>query len=425
MDNKTQELLANKFSKRFEEYNTKVLEELADIMKKFDGLTYSQAYKLAQQLKYDKSYVDIIDELSKLTGKTKKEIKDMLEEVVNQHIEFADTFYKAKNMKTPIYAESKTLQNIVNGFVNTVGTDFTNIAKSTGFRLLDRDKTPLYLNMKDTYHKVIDDCVYAVSQGKETYKQAIRETINQLYESGVRYIDYDNKGKRYYTQRIDAAVKRNILDGIRQVSNEVEMEFGKEFGADGIEVSVHSEPAPDHMYVQGHQFSTKKPSKNELSEFEKFQNDQDCVDVNGKEYPAESVETGRDRRSIGQYNCYHTIFSIIVGISKPLYTDEQLQKIIDDNNKKVKIDDKEYTKYEVTQLQRGLERKIREYKNAQIMYKKMGEDYKEDLYKEQLKINQLTNKYKEISKKANLLENTDNMAVSGYRKIKIPDQLKK
>lgn len=408
MNNTTQNKLADMFAKRFEDYNTEVLEKLAKIIKKFDGLTYSQASQLANQLKYDKSYIDLVDELSKLTGKSKKEIKKVLEETVKQHTEFADTFFKARNMETPVYENDIYLQELVNSVANVSEGDFVNLAKSTGFAFQDKTGHLQFLNMKETYYKVIDECVYAISEGKETYGESIRRLVKQLSDSGVRRIVYVNDGKRQYTQRIDSAVRRNVLDSIREVSIESQKEFGKRFRADGVEVTVHELPAPDHMNVQGHQF------RNE--EFDKFQNDDDCKDVNGVEFPAISVETGGDRRSIGQYNCYHTVFSIIVGVSRPLYSDEQLEEIKERATEKIEIDGKEYTRYETTQLQRAIETEIRYAKDRHLMYKEVND--RDAMLDEQLRITRLTRKYKEISKKANIKEQLNRASVSGYRPIK-------
>ena len=409
MARKGEELVATRFSKRFEDYNTKVLEELADIISKFKELTPSQARKLAQQLKYDRSYTELLDELSKLTKQSKKEIKGVLEEVAKEDIDFADIYFKAKNMDTPIYENTKELTNIVDAALKMSEGDFVNLARSTGFTFLDRDKHIMFLDMKDTYQKVIDDCVYAISQGKESYSTMIENTINQLVNSGVRQIVYANDGKRQYTQSIESAVRRNIMDSMRQVSMETSMELGKRFGADGVEIGVHENPAPDHMYVQGHQFR--------MEDFEKFQNDEDCVDVNGKEYPATSEETGRDRRSIGQYNCYHGIRQIVVGIHKPLYTDEQLQAIIDANNKGVEYEGKKYTLYEITQLQRSIENQIRKDKHEHIFYKKLDDKPKVLYY--QKRINQLQNKYKEVTAIAGVRDRLiERTKVKEFNKIK-------
>lgn len=418
MNNTTQNKLADAFAKRFEEYNTKVLEELAKVIKRFNGLTYTEASKLANELKYDKSYIDIVDELSKLTGKTKKEIKKILEETINQHIEFADTFFKAREMNTPVYQNDKYLTELVNSVAKVSEGDFVNLAKSTGFAFLDKKNHIQFLDMKETYYKVIDECVYAISEGKATFQESMRDITKQLVDSGVRRIVYVNDGKKQYTQRLDSAVRRNVLDSIREVSIESQKEFGKRFRADGVEVTVHENPAPDHENVQGHQFSTKRPSENELSEWEKFQNDEDCVDVNGIEYPATSEETGHDRRSIGQYNCYHTVFSIILGVSKPLYSNEELKEIKERANEKINIDGKNYTRYEVTQMQRSIETEIRKAKDSQIMHQIEGD--REAMLDDQQRIKQLTRKYREISQKAGLREQLkQRTTVSGYKPAKI------
>lgn len=407
MNNTTQNKLADMFAKRFEEYNTKVLEELAKIIKQFDGLNYTQASQLANQLKYDRSYIDLIDELSKLTGKSKKEIKKVLEETINQHIEFADTFFKARGMDTPVYRNDKYLQELVNAVAKVSEGDFVNLAKGTGFAFLDKNNHIKFYDMQKTYYKVIDECVYAVAEGKATYQESIRKLTKELSDSGVRRIVYGDDGSQY-TQRIDTAIRRNVLDSIRQVSIETQKEFGKRFYADGVEVTVHGNPAPDHMNVQGHQFTNK--------EFDKFQNDEDCEDVKGVKFPAISDETGRDRRSIGQYNCYHTIFSIIVGVSDPLYSDKELQEIKDKATEKINIDGKEYTRYETTQLQRQIETQIRYAKDSQNMHKIEGD--REAMLDDQERIKQLTRKYREISQKAGIREQLNRATVSGYKPIK-------
>lgn len=408
MANRGEELIISKFSKKFEEYNTNTLKKIAETIKEFKNLSYSDAHKLAQQLKYDKSYTDLLDDLTKLTNQSKKEIKGMLEEEAKQNIEFADTYYKAKNLNAPIFEESNVLKDIVNANKNITGEEFSNIARSTGFTFLDKNNHITFLNMKDTYHKVIDESVYALSQGKDTFDNLMRNTINQLAESGVKRIVYSNDGKRQYTQRLDTAIRRNILDSIRQVSNETQIELGKQIDADGVEISVHDNPAPDHSEIQGRQFSYK--------EYRKLQEGKRAKDYKGNYYQIKHSKKG-GYRQISQYNCYHKIFSINLGVDEPMYSDEQLQEIQDINNQKVMIDGKEYTKYEATQLQRQLETEIRKAKDKHIMFKET--DDKLGMLKEQKRITQLTKKYKEISKKANIDEDLKRARVSGYRRVSV------
>lgn len=401
IDEELQEKLLSIFDKRFQDYNTKVLEELGNVIKQFKDLTPSQAYKLGQQLKYNTTIKDLLDELSKISGLSVKDLKAILEKVAKENIGFADVYYKARGLETPIYSENKALQRLVSSIYSISDAEFKNIAKNTGFRLLDGDGNTLLLDIDKTYKEVISRCVVAVSQGKETYQQSMRSTLKQLSSSGVRKIEYESG----YSRRLDTSIRQNILDSMRQVANESQKLFGKEFDSDGVEVSVHQNPAPDHELVQGRQFSNE--------EFENFQNDRKAVDYTGMVFEPEFE--GHDRRSISEYNCYHYIFSIVLGVSKPQYSDKQLKEIIDNKNKTFEFDGKTYNMYEGTQLQRRIESAIRQEKDTQILAKASGDE--EQVLKSQLRITQLNTKYKQLSQISGLPTQKQRMSVSSYRKV--------
>ena len=381
IDEELQEKLLSVFDKRFQNYNTKVLEELGNVIKQFKDLTPSQAYSLAQQLKYNTTVKDLLNELSKISGLSVKDLKAILEKVAKENLVFADVYYKSRGLEAPIYSENKALQRLVNSVYNITGEEFKNIAKSTGFRLLGDNGEPLLLDIDETYKYVIDKCVIAVSQGKETYQQSMRSTLKQLSASGVRKIEYESG----YSRRLDTSVRQNILDSMRQVSNESQQLFGKEFDSDGIEISTHLNPSPDHSNVQGHQFSNK--------EYEKLQSTGVATDYNGEVI---DIRIKDNFRPISTMNCFHYIFSIVLGVSKPQYSNEELKKIIDDNEKGAELDGKHYTNYELTQIMRKLETKIREQKDLQIIAR--ASDDKDLILQAQTKITQLTNKYKQVVK---------------------------
>ena len=376
-----QEKLLSVFDKRFQDYNTKVLEELGNVIKQFKDLTPSQAYKLGQQLKYNTTVKDLLNELSKISGLSVKDLKAILEKVARENINFADVYYKSRGLETPLYNENKALQRLVSSVYKVSGAEFKNIAKSTGFRLLDSNGNPLLLDINQTYNEVIDRCIVAISQGKETYQQSMRSTLKQLSSSGVRKIEYESG----YSRRLDTSIRQNILDSMRQVSNESQQLFGKEFDSDGVEISTHLNPSPDHSNVQGHQFSNK--------EYEKLQSTGVATDYNGEVI---DIRIKDNFRPISTMNCFHYIFSIVLGVSKPQYSNEELKKIIDDNEKGAELDGKHYTNYELSQIMRKLETKIREQKDLQIMAR--ASDDKDLILQAQAKITQLTNKYKQVVK---------------------------
>lgn len=404
IDEKLQEKLLSVFDKRYQDYNTKVLEELGNVIKQFKDLTPSEAYKLGQQLKYNTTIKDLLDELSKISGLSVKDLKAILEKVAKENIGFADVYYKSRGLETPIYSENKALQRLVSSIYSISGAEFKNIAKSTGFRLLDNNGNPLLLDIDKTYKEVIDRCVVAISQGKKTYQQSMRSTLKQLSSSGVRKIEYESG----YSRRLDSSIRQNILDSMRQVSNESQQLFGKEFDSDGVEVSVHEMPAPDHELVQGRQFSNE--------EFENFQNDRKAVDYTGMVFEPEFE--GHDRRSISEYNCYHYIFSIVLGVSKPQYSNKQLQEIIDNKNKTFEFDGKTYNMYEGTQLQRKIESAIRQTKDTQILA--LASEDNELVLQSQTRITQLTTKYKQLCNVSGLPNKLSTRAsVSNYKRVKV------
>lgn len=404
LNEELQEKLLEAFEKRFQDYNTKVLEELGNVIKQFKDLTPSQAYALAQQLKYNTTVKDLLNELSKISGLSVKDLKAILEKVAKENIGFADVYYKARGLETPIYSENRALQRLVSSVYSMSGAEFKNIAKSTGFRLLDDNGKPLLLDINQTYNEVIDRCVVAISQGKETYQQSMRSTLKQLSDSGVRRIDYANN----YSRRIDSSVRMNILDSMRQVSNESQQLFGKEFDSDGIEITVHEFPAPDHL-MQGRQFNNE--------EYKKLQNGEKAKDYQGKTWSLDHNHDG-NYRPISTLNCYHSIRSIILGVSKPQYTDKQLQEINERNEKGFEFDGKHYTFYDGQQLLNRIALEIRKNKDTQIMAKSSGDN--DLILSSQTKITQLTTKYRQVVKVSGLPNKLATKGwAQGYKRISV------
>ena len=386
---------------RIEETNTYVLKKMGESVAKLKTLTPSQAQQLAQIMRYGGDYDKIAKALAKMSKLNIQDIYKIFEEVAKNDYKFAGQFYKYRNKKYIPYKYNQRLQNQVKALAKITADEYINITGTLGFATTKNGKR-IYTKLAKTYQNLLDKAVLSVSQGKTTFDTEMYSTIKELASSGIRTIDYENG----YSLRVDSAVRNALNNGLTKMHMEMQEELGKQFDSDGVEISIHTIPAPDHMYVQGKQFSNE--------EFKKFQNDEDAVSYDGTKFPAESSETGRDRRSIGQYNCYHYTFAIILGASKPAYTDEELKNIIKESTKKIKFDGKEYTKYETTQLQRRIETEIRTWKDIQIAGKASDNDTL--IQQAQGKITQLTNKYKDLSKASGLQTKLERARVQGYRR---------
>lgn len=395
------ENVSDYIANKIQEIDTMILEKIGNTIKYMSTLKPSQAYKLAQILKYGGTYEEIAQELAKISGKNIKEIYNIFDIVAEDNKYFAKEFYRYRGLDFIPYKYDIPLQKYVRSIAMATANKYINIANTTGIGFLFSDlKGEMYFkNIQQGYYEIVDRGILAISQGKATYQEEMRRIINDLGKNGV--VLYES-GR---TRRLDSALRMNILDGVRRLNQETNRTFGQEYGADGIEISVHSNPAPDHEDIQGRQFSIK--------EYDKLQAGEIAKDVKGIMYD------GSDKRQIGQYNCYHDIFNIILGVSKPIYTDKQLKEIVQNNQEGFEYEGKHYTNYEGTQLQRKIETEIRRQKDKQVLARSSGSEFIDIAERSQKRINMLTNKYNELSKVSGLLPKKQRMSVSGYRKIKV------
>ena len=379
------EQLTEEIIRRIERVNTFTLKKIGEVLAEIGDIPPSRAYDLAMILKYGGDYEKIVKELAKVTNLNEKEILDIFEKVAKKNLAFAQQFYEYRGMNYIPYEKNIALQEQVRAIAKITQDTYRNLSNTLGF-VKTKNGKKVFTPLAQVYQEAIDDSVTALIQGKEAFNSAMTKAVRELSASGIKTIEWESG----YHRRLDSSVRMNLRGALRDFSMTLQQQFGEEFGADGVEISVHENPAPDHAEVQGHQFSNE--------EFDKFQNNQDSKDYKGKLFTAEYH--GHDRRSIGQLNCYHYIFNVVLGVSKPLYTDSKLKEINDKNEKGFKLDGKHYTNYQGLQLQRKLETAIRKQKDRQIMAK-ASKDEEEELLATQ-KLTYLTNKYFELCKKSGL-----------------------
>lgn len=386
------ELVITRLIERVESGNTFILEQIGKTIKEIGELTPTKAYQLQQMIKYGSRYDTIIERLSKITNLNTKEIDEIFEEYAKRDYRFAEKFYKYRNITYVPFNEMTALKNEVDALsLMTKGT-YMNLANTSvlGFWLDDR-----FYNIQEAYQYAIDQAILSISQGKDTFQHQMYSLLKQFGDSGVRTIDYASGTSR----RVDSALRMNLREGIRELHNATQEVLGKEFGADGVEITVHEYPAPDHEDLQGRQFSKE--------EYENLQNNLPATDYKGITYT-------HKHRPISKLNCYHNKFDIVLGVSQPQYTNEELEQIKQRNEKGFDFEGKHLTMYEGTQLQRRIETEIRKQKDNQILGVSSGN--KELIADAQYKITALTNRYRELSKISGLPTKMERMRVAGYHR---------
>ncbi len=149
-------------------------------------------------------------------------------------------------------------------------------------------------------------------------------------------------------------------------------------GADGWEMSAHVGARPSHTVYQG------------------------------KQYTQEQYEQ-IIRPLINEYNCRHDVFPIILGISEPAYTDEELENI---DPPPFTYEGKTYTAYEAQQQMRKMERVMRRQKDRCIVADAAGD--KEGFTTASIKLRRQKDYYEDFCRKADCYTQYERTIVGGY-----------
>ena len=380
------ERLAERLVNRIEELNAYYIEKLGKQITTIGSVMPSQVRELFQTVQYGADIDDIMNKIAEITNLNVQDIYDIFEEVAKQNQEFAKQFYEYKNIRFIPYERNQELQRQVRALAKITADEYINISQTMAYVVYNDSGERVFTDLSRTYQEVTDRAILSISQGRESFDTTMKKTMKDLTKNGLRTVDYASG----YSRRLDSSVRMNIMDGVRRLNRELQTQFGEEFGADGVEVSHHENPAPDHEdTVDGRQFSNE--------EFEKVNNSL--------------------ARHVGELNCYHMIYSIVLGVSQSLYSEEELEESKRHNHDGFEFEGTHYTMYEGTQLQRQIETKIRQYKDRQIGAKAI--DDIEEVGKCQQKIEQLIQKYNDLSKASGLKTKVDRLRVEGYRKVKV------
>lgn len=402
---------------RQEAINLYVIKEIAGRIARIGEILPTDAKQLEQLLHTGNDIRKINKKLAELTGLQEKEIKRTIKEAGENVYNDTKPYYDYRKKPFIPYQENEPIQRIVSAVAKQTAGTYRNLAQAQAFMIRDL-KNPNILKptkIAEAYQSIVDEAIQAAQSGVVSYNVAMERSLKQIIDSGLianynpktgRYsVTYNPKSGRTFTQSLDAAVKRNLLDGIRAVNQGVQDETGKQFGADGKELTVHALSAPDHEPMQGRQFT--------MEQFERLNNQMDC-----ESYPAkgqQKVTFKAIKRPISKYNCKHFAYNVILGVAPPNYSDEELQHFVENNKKGYTLPDgKHITGYECTQMQRMYERNIRKNKYGQIAALKANNP--ELAQKYQSKVDDYTKKYKAFSDACGLSLKTNNIKVQGYKR---------
>lgn len=386
---------------RQESINTYVLGVIGSRIKEVGQLLPSDVYKLEILLKTGSDVRKINEELARISALQVKEISKLIELIARDIYKSVKPYYDYRHKPYIPFEKNTQLQRVVEAIRRQTSDSYINISKAQAFMLRDKKNPKIFIPTPPAlaYQKVVDEAIQATQMGVIDYHSAIRKTVEELADSGIKAVTYETESGKMHAQRADSAVRRNVLDGVRAINQGVQDITGEQFGADGKEITVHSYSAPDHEPIQGHQFS--------LEEYEKLQNEKSAKDYFGITFPAM-------KRAIGVLNCRHFTYSVILGVMKPNYTLEQLEKFKQDNAKGYTTKaGKHYTMYQCTQMQRKYELAIRKEKEKWVIADRSGDAALKA--KAQSRISTLLAQYQSFSRGCGLKPKYNKTEVAGYK----------
>lgn len=306
------ERLLGLFQQRMQGVTDAYLTAMGEHIAKIGTLYPSDVNRLIEMRRVNADMRDVQEKLAQACGQSVRDIAQIFEAIA-----FSDTRFARKYMQDGAF-DPELLRGIIEAQLEITGGAFRNISQTT--------------IESEAYRDAVDAGIAAVQSGVGDYHTELRHTISSAAGDGVQI-----RFPSGYKCRLDTAVRQNVLDGVRACHQKVLDKLGEAFGADGVEISAHMLCADDHLPYQGRQY-----------EKDVFAGIQHSLD-----------------RPFGMWNCRHTMYPIILGISEAAYTDEQLEEMKAYSTEEIEIDGHTKTRYEWSQEMRKTETAIRWQKDVE------------------------------------------------------------
>ena len=327
---------------------------------------------------------EVENAIRQTTGISEKKLNELIDDVVERNQKYYTEVIDIARVTQPDVLVDATTIDAIRRQTQDV---FRNITASMGF-LVDAGRT--MLPPAKAYQWALDAATFKVESGAISYGQAIKDAVRELASGGLRVVDYES-GHR---DHVDVAARRAVMTGVSQLCGKYTEQAAEYLETPYYEVSAHAgardvpgrSPWSSHKDWQGKVYSIR----------------------NSDIYPSIYDACGLGAvDGLEGANCRHRRYPWVEGVSERTYTDEQLQHI--DDGLGCEYDGKKYTAYEATQMQRRIERTIRNQKRLKNAYEAAG--LTGDATTANIKLRRLNAKYRAFSKAAVLSEQRERMKV--------------
>ena len=353
-----------------------ILRDIARRIAKGAEITDTAEYQLYRAKSLGLSTDEIAAKIAEINGSSASEINRLIREAAAQSDEFDRKMLGVDKGAAVPLEENAQLQKLISAQIAETAGKCENLTNTMGFADHDFLGRVYYLSMTDMYRREMDSAHMKVVTGATDYMTAIRQACNKLAASGVRTIDYESRR----SDRIEVAARRAILTSVAHVTHRISEQNGEELGADGWEMSAHSGSRPSHAVYLGRQYTQEQ--------YERI-----------------------IKPLISEPNCRHDVFPIILGVSEPTYTEEELQNI---DQPPFTYEGRTYTAYEASQQMRKMERAMRKQKDRCIVADAAGDE--EAFATASIRLNRQKYIYEDFCKAADSYTEYERTYVTGFNR---------
>jgi hypothetical protein len=265
---------------------------------------------------------DVLSSVAKYCDRTESELKKLFEDAGVTATEYDNEIYRQNGLNPKSLKVSDVqMQLLEAGFKKTQG-NLSNLTLTTA------------VSSQTSFINACSLAELKASSGAFTPQQAIADVIRQVAQDGA-FVIYPS-GHR---DRLDVAVRRNVMTGIGQTTGQICLANAQELGCDLMEITAHAGARPSHAAWQG-QIVSLSGQRGYLS----------LSDI--------GYGTGDGFKG---WNCRHDWYPYFEGSSR-MYSAKDLEEL---NAKNIEYPDGSmHTLYEAEQQQRAFERKIRATKRT-------------------------------------------------------------
>lgn len=303
----------------YENLELQIIEEIATRIANFGyaNTVVINNLKIAEEMGF--LYQDIIRLVAEYNNTTVEEVNRIFYEAGEKSLKFDDQIYKENGLNPVPLKQSESIKQTMNATIIRTAGNLQNLCMTTAS------------TAQSQFYNAINMAYMETSTGVKSYTQAIVDEIKKLSKQGA-VIEYPSGVKR----SLESAIRTNVVTAVNQNCGKLQELRADEVGCDLMELSAYSGARPEHAKWQG-KIVSRSGKRGYLS----------LRDIGYGEV------TG-----FKGVNCHHDWYPYFEGSTRT-YTNKQLK---DWQNEKVTYNGQQISVYEATQIQRKIERQIRQDK---------------------------------------------------------------